>query len=290
MKSVKISVLVLVILALAVSMLAGCTPAANGGASLENQGTAESTDGVITLTLNGSGYAVSESGAVTANGNVLTIVKAGTYKISGTLDNAQLKVLVSKTEKVRLIFAGVSISNSISAPVYVESADKVTIELLKDTVNTLTDAKTYSFPDGSDKPNACIYSSEDLTIKGEGSLTVNANFNNGIGCKNDLKIESGNITVNAANNALKGNQSVLIEGGSIVLKGADGIKSDSIVEDEGVVQILGGTVDITASDDGIQAVTRVDISGDAAVTVNAADKDVNCSGTLNIVSSALTSK
>ena len=221
---------------------------------------------------------------------MLTIVKAGTYKISGTLDNAQLKVLVSKTEKVSLIFAGVSISNSVSAPLYIESADKVTIELLKDTVNTLTDAKTYSFPDGADKPNACIYSSEDLTIKGEGSLTVTANYNNGIGCKNDLKIESGNVTVTAANNALKGNQSVLIEGGNIVLKGADGIKSDSIVEGEGIVQILGGTVDITAGDDGIQSVTRVDISGDAAVTVNAADKDVNCDGTINIVSSALTSK
>ncbi len=244
----------------------------------------------IRLELKGSSYAVSQSGCVTVQGNVLSIVKGGTYEVFGTLTNGQLRVCVEKTEKVELIFAGVSITNSSSAPLYVDSADKVTIQLKAGTENTLTDALTYRFPEGEDKPNACLYSSEDLTIEGEGKLTVTANYNNGIGTKNDLKIKGGNIVVNAANNALKGNESVVISGGTLHLEGADGIKSDSLLEGEGWVEIVGGTVELVCSDDGIQAVSSVVIDTGAVVTVTAADKDVNCDGVSDIADGALISK
>ena len=248
------------------------------------------TPSSISIKFNGSGYSVSVKGVVSVSGNVLTITKAGTYILSGTLDNAQLRVAVEKTEKVTLILDGVSITNKVSAPLYIDSADKVSIELAENTTNTFTDAKTYYFPEGEDKPNACIYSSEDLTIKGDGALIVKAYYNNGIGSKNDLKIKSGNINVEAANNALKGNQSVTIEGGNITLKGSDGIKSDSTLEGEGVVDFIAGTVNITAGDDGIQAVTRVTVSADALVTVNAADKDINCEGIVDKQSGSFISK
>ena len=250
----------------------------------------EPVDPTVTITLNGSSYTVSKSGVVTADGNVLTITAGGVYKLVGTLDNAQIRIAVEKTEIVDLIFAGVSITNKTSAPLYIDSADKVSIELAAGTENFLSDAKTYIFPEGTDKPNACIYSSEDLTIKGEGALTVKAYYNNGIGTKNDLKIKGGNITVEAANNALKGNQSVKIEGGNLTIKGADGIKSDSLLEGEGIIEILGGTLNITAGDDGIQAVTNITIAEGASVTINAADKDVNSDGTTNIADGALISK
>lgn len=244
----------------------------------------------IKLELKGSSYAVSKSGCITVQGNVLTITKGGTYEVFGTLANGQLRIAVEKTEKVELIFAGVSITNNSSAPLYVESADKVSIELKAGTENTLTDALTYRFPAGEDKPNACLYSSEDLTIEGEGKLTVNAQYNNGIATKNDLKIKNGNITVTAANNALKGNQSVVISGGTLHLNGADGIKSDSQMENEGWIEFLGGNVEITCSDDGIQAVSYVLIKKEATVTVTAADKDVNCDGETDIAEGALISK
>ena len=298
MKLIKLIPCLILVLALAVSVI-GCVeepnpPAESSG--LSEQTPAESSDNtppesdVVTITLNGSGYTSSKSGVVSASGNVLTITAAGTYKITGTLDNAQLRVSVQKTEIVDLIFAGVSITNKTSAPLYIESADKVSIELEAGTENLFTDANTYIFPEGEDKPNACIYSSEDLTIKGEGSLTVNAYYNNGIGTKNDLKIKGGNITVTAANNALKGNQSVKIEGGNITLNGADGIKADSLIEGEGIIEILGGTVNIKAGDDGIQAATDITIAEGATVTVNAADKDVNSDGTTNIAEGSLISK
>lgn len=307
MRLIKLIPYLAIILALVLTMSVGCTPSTEGPA--ESSGLEEITpppaqssgdetpadpsvpeDPTVTITLTGSGYTSSKSGVVSASGNVLSIVKGGIYKVSGTLDNAQLRIAVEKTERVDLIFEGVSITNKTSAPLYIDSADKVSLELKAGTENTLTDAKTYIFPEGEDKPNACIYSSEDLTIKGEGTLTVNAYYNNGIGTKNDLKIKSGNVIVTAANNALKGNQSVTIEGGSVTLKGADGIKSDSLLEGEGIISILGGTVNITAGDDGIQAVTDITIAEGASVTVNAADKDINSDGTTNIAAGALISK
>jgi trk system potassium uptake protein TrkH len=72
--------------------------------------------------------------------------------------------------------------------------------------------------------------------------------------------------------------------------GGFGIKADSIVEGEGYIDILGGTVNITAGDDGIQAVTYINIAEGALVTVNAADKDVNCDGATSIAPGTLISK
>ena len=296
MKLIKLIPCLVLALALALTFV-GCDeeqplPAESSTPAEQSTPTPEEevVDDTVTIELTGSGYTASKSGVVSASGNVLTITAAGTYKITGTLDNAQLRISVEKTEMVDLIFAGVSITNKTNSPLYIESADKVSIELEAGTENVLTDAKTYILPEGEDKPNACIYSSEDLTIKGEGTLIVNANYNNGIGTKNDLKIKGGNITVNAANNALKGNQSVKIEGGNITLNGADGIKSDSLVEGEGIIEILGGTINIKAGDDGLQAVTDITIAEGASVTVNAADKDVNSDGTTNIAEGALISK
>lgn len=261
------------------------TPSADAPA-----GATDPEDPTVVISLAGTSYSVSRSGRVSAAGNVLTIQKPGTYRLTGTLDNGQIRVLVEKTERVDLILDGVSITNRSGAPLYVESADKASVTLAANSENVLTDASVYVFPEGEDKPNACLYSSEDLTIKGEGSLTVNAAYNNGIGSKNDLKILSGTITVNAVNNALKGNQSVKIEGGKLTLTGSDGIKSDSITEGEGIILISGGTVNITAGDDGLQAVTDVTVSAGAVVTVKAADNDVNCDGTTNIATGTLISK
>ncbi len=313
MKATGKAILLALLLSLSATCTAGCdllqtapgtdepptvtdVPAGTEGAPLGSESTEVTApsenpdDAVVRLELKGTDFAVSRSGCVSAQGNALTIVKGGKYEVSGSLTDGQLRVCVEKTEKVELTFAGLSITNSSSAPFYVESADKVTVILKEGTENTLTDALTYRFPEGKDKPNACIYSSEDLTIKGGGKLVVNANYNNGIASKNDLKIKGGDITVNAANNALKGKQSVVIQGGTLHLQGADGIKSDSTKENEGWVEIMGGTLELICSDDGIQAPLRVVIDASASVTVRAADKDINCDGMLDIAEGSLISK
>ena len=277
--------LVLLSLLLALSMLTACGDG-NGNTDTTASDTTEDVGSPsapeILITFNGTGYTASEAGVLSASGNVLTITKAGRYRLTGTLTNAQLRVDVAKTETVELVFDGINITNQSSAPIYVKSADKVKIELADGSENVLTDAKTYIFPEGGDKPNACLYSSEDITISGNGSLTINANYNNGIGSKNDIKIKSGKITVVAANNGIKGNQSVEIKGGTLYITAMDGIKSDSTLLGEGYVEISGGNVNINATDDGIQAFNRVTIVKGALVIVDANDNPINCDNATNI--------
>lgn len=214
-----------------------------------------------TITVDGLGVGV--------NGSIATITAAGTYEISGTLNDGQILVDVASTDLVTLVLAGADITSSTSAPIFITNADKVVITLAEGSQNTLTDGPTYISLDESGEPNAALFSKDDLTINGTGALTVNANFNNGIGSKDDLKITGGTITVNAVNDGIKGKDSVaILDGAIIVTAGADGVQSTNAVDvDRGYVAVEGGALNIIAGLDGVQAETNLLISG----------------GTLNIV-------
>lgn len=211
------------------------------------------------ITLNGDSIDLAGSGA-TVDGSKITITSAGIYTITGKLNDGQIIVNAGDNDKVKLILNGIDINCSNSAPIYVVNADKTVIDLKDGSNNTITDAKDYVFEDSSsEEPNSAIYSKDDLTISGEGSLTVNGNYNNGITSKDDLKITGGNITVTAVNHGIKGKDSVRIKDGDIkITAGGDGIKTDNIEETEkGYVYIASGTIDITTEQDGIQADTTV---------------------------------
>ncbi len=156
-----------------------------------------------TIQLNGDSIAVDGSGAM-ANGSTVTITTAGTYQISGTLNDGQIIVDNTDPENVTLIFAGVDIASQSSAPIYVANAEKVIITLAAGSESFVTDSTSYLALDESGEPNAAIFSKDDLTINGEGTLTVNANYNNGIASKDDLKITGGTIMVSAVDDGLKG--------------------------------------------------------------------------------------
>lgn len=239
-------------------------------------------DTAVTVTLN-SDTATASGDGVTVNGSDVTISKEGTYILSGTLTDGQIIVEVTKEEKVQLVLNGVDITCNDSAAIYVKSADKVSITLAKDTVNKVTDGLSYTFAEGEDEPNACIFSKDDLTINGEGTLQVTANYNNGIATKNDLKVISGTIDVTSVNNALKGKDSVAILNGNITIDTeGDGIKADNEEESgQGYVYIANGTFNIDAAEDGIQAITYITVKG-GDWTIDAGDKQVACKGEKNI--------
>ncbi len=247
-------------------------------------------EGEINITFESNSIAVDKAHeAVEINGSTVKIRAAGKYIFSGTLDDGAIIVDAPKTDIVDLVLAGVNITNSQSAPIYIMSCDKADIILADGSENFLTDAKNYKFENGEDKPNACLYSSEDIDFEGNGSLTVVGNFNNGIGSKNDIDIESGIITVRAVNNGIKGNDSVSIFGGQITIEGADdGIKSDNETEAEkGFVRIQGGEIFITADDDAIQAFSAVEVNGGSLIT-NAGGKAINCDGSITLAEGVLT--
>lgn len=189
------------------------------------------------------------------------ITKAGTYILSGTLEDGQVTVSIPAGETVFLILDGADISCSDDAAVCILNAGKTVITLAEGSVNSITDGKRTDAAES--EASGAVYSKDDLTINGTGTLTVTANYNHGIHCKNDLKIISGHITVNSANDALKGRDSVTVRSGTITLNaGGDGIQSNNADEaGKGYVIIEGGELDITAGSDGIQAETDLLVTG-----------------------------
>ena len=262
----------------------------NPGDNPQNPGTTAPTTVVLTFNGNQLSTSVQDTGIV-VEGGAFVITRGGSYELKGDLSNGQIKVAVPKTEQVELIFNNFTASCNTSAPLYVDSADKCTIVVAAGSVNTLTDATLYQFANpAEDKPNACIYSADDLTIKGEGTLNVNGNYNNGIGCKNDLRIKDCTLNVTGVNNILKGNDSVEIENATVKLSGGeDAIKSDTADRtDKGYILISAGSkVEINCIDDAIQATMSITVEAGCAVTGNCGGDALNCPGTINADEAAM---
>jgi len=220
------------------------------------------TDNVVMIML---GDEIIASGhGITIDGSRIAITSPGIYSISGTLDNGQIIVRVEDNEIVELVLNGANITCSNNSPIYINNADEAIITLAEGTQNYVTDGDSYILGDSTaDEPNAAIFSKDDLTINGNGSLTVNANYNNGIQSKDDLKITGGNITVNAVNDGIRGRDSITIKDGIITVNAtSDGMQSNNDTDPEkGYVTIESGTINITAGNDGIQAETSLLISG-----------------------------
>lgn len=234
------------------------------------------------ISLEGTTVTITGNGAEYENGRVV-ITKAGEYTISGTLDNGQIYVNATKSDRVYLILDNANINCASSAAIYIACADKTTIIANKGTVNKLTDGKSYKFDGAEDEPNACIYSADDMTIKGEGSLEVVGNYKNGISSKNDITIKELTLTVDAYNTAIRGKDSVEIESGKITIEANnDGLKATNANEPgKGYVLVTGGDIVINAGDDCIQGETDVTVSG-GTIKATAGGKQINCAGTTNI--------
>jgi hypothetical protein len=215
------------------------------------------------ITLKDNTITASGNGVVIA-GNTATITSAGVYSISGSLADGQIVVNTQSKETVRLVLNGVNITSSTSAPIYVQKAKKVVIQLADNTQNTISDAQNYVYAvAGSNEPNAAIFSKADLTIYGNGALTVSGNFNDGITSKDGLIIASGTITVSAVDDGIRGKDYLVVKDGSITVNvQGDGMKSDN-AEDatKGWISIAQGVVNISAGGDAINAQTDVLISG-----------------------------
>lgn len=221
------------------------------------------------IILDGTDIAVEGSGAK-AVGNVVTITSEGTYVVSGSLVNGQIAIAATSEDKVHIVLNGVSITNKTGAAIYASQCDKLILTLAEGTVNTLKDGgASFQYADeAKEEPNAALFSKDDLTINGTGSLTVTGGFKNGISSKDDLMVVNGSITVTAANHALVGKDSVAVLGGTLNLTaGNDGIQTNTTDDLAlGWVLLKGGALTISATHDGVQADTALEVSG-AAITI-----------------------
>lgn len=211
---------------------------------------------VVAITLNGDNISC-KSLNVNIDGSTITIQKAGTYLLSGTLTAGNIIVDSDDKENVRLIFNGVEISNSTTTPLYIKNAEKTIVTLVDGTENTLSDGENYILDDESNnEPNGTIFSKDDLVINGLGSLTINANYNHGIQSKNLLKIISGNIDIISNGDSIIGKDGVIVKEAVINIESQeDGIKATKVEENKGYIYLDNPEITIKAKKDGIQAVT-----------------------------------
>ena len=181
------------------------------------------------------------------------------YSVSGTL-KGNIVIDTGDSHKFDLELCNFSLVCDSINPITVISGDEVSIKAKKDTKNYIYDMRTAIDPTDQTLYSGAIHSAVDLEIGGKGELTVISENNNGIHSKDDLQVKNLTLFVACIDNALKGNDSVEIEGGSttLIASGGDGIKtSNSDVSSKGnqrgTIKIAGGTHTIYAACDGIDA-------------------------------------
>ena len=227
---------------------------------------------------------------VTVSDGVITITKAGNYKLTGTYEG-QIKVEAADSDMVRLILNNATITNSTGAAINVVEADEVVIYTASGTTNTVSDGSSYS-DTASGSPDAAIYSKSDLTLAGEGTLKVEGKYEESIHTTDGLVIASGTLEVSAANTGIKGKDYVDILDGTITVTATkDGIKATNDTDgNRGWVRLSGGTVNISAGDDGFKAERVLEISG-GTLNITQANEGIEAQyinildGTVNVTSS-----
>ncbi|MBQ7455519.1 MAG: carbohydrate-binding domain-containing protein [Clostridia bacterium] len=220
----------------------------------------------------------------------LTITEAGTYVLSGSMAGC-VTVSAPDDAKVQLVLRGVDISVPSGAAILVENADKVFVTLETGTVNTLS---SEAF-DENDPVDGVIFSHDDLTLNGKGTLKIES-AGHGIVGKDDLKICGGTYILNVEGRGLCGNDSVRVADGDIAItSGKDGVRAKN-EEDEtkGYVIVFGGKIAIVAGGGAANGETHTDDFGGSGgsgggwndrVSADSASstKGIKATGTLTIV-------
>ena len=222
------------------------------------------------------------SSGVSISGNIITITKEGTYVFSGALSEGQI-VVDADSAKVQLVLDNADITCASSAAIYVKNADKTFITLAEGSENILMNTAEYEAIDDNNI-DAVIFSKDDLTLNGKGTLTINSEYGHGIVSKDDLKLVGGICNITAKAHALSGKDSVRIAAGTYNLtSGKDGIHSENADDDEkGFVYIASGDFTIESTGDGIDAsyVVQIDdgdfdiTAGDGAENATKTHKDI----------------
>lgn len=229
------------------------------------------------------------------NGSDVIISEAGTYVLTGTLTNGSVIIDASSEDKVQLVLSGASISSETYAAIYVKQADKVFITTAEGSENRLSNGGSFTQRDDS-SVDGVIFSKDDLTVNGAGSLTIISPAGHGIVCKDELVITGGALSITASSHAIQANDSIAISDGSITIRcGKDGLHSENDEDDSlGTILITGGSISIEAADDAVHATSLLRIDGgefritaaegleaayilinDGDITISASDDGIN---------------
>ncbi len=222
----------------------------------------------VQITLNGDSASIRGNGAYFNDGS-LTIKNGGYYSVTGNLTNGSIVVDAYVSSKVWILLNGVSVNCEDNAALSIKKADKVFLTLAEGTENTFTSGETYSDEALKNNTDAAVWSKEDLTINGSGTLRVNGEYGHGIKCNDSLVITGGMISISCPQDGIHANDSISFTNADVSVEaGDDAVHCDTKIyfrdgtltaSDcyEGIeapmVEIAGGQIAIYPTDDGINA-------------------------------------
>ena len=207
----------------------------------------------VTIHLNGTS-ATASSNSVNISGSRVTITEEATYVISGELTDGMLIVNAPDTAKLQIVLNGANITSKTSAALYILEADKVFVTLAEGTNNALANGGSFTAIDDNNIDGA-LFSKQDLTLNGTGSLTITSPAGHGIVCKDDLVVTGGTYTIHSASHAVDANDSVRISAATFTIDaGKDAVHCENTEDAEkGFIYISSGTIQAEAEGDGIAA-------------------------------------
>ncbi len=230
----------------------------------------------IHITLSGTTVTSDSKEGIEVSGSTITITTEGVYVFSGNLTDGQIIVDADKdNDKVQIVLNGAYINTDSSSVIYVKSADKVFVTTAEGTDNTLV-ATGESVTDDDTSVDGTIFSKDDLVLNGLGTLNVESTYGNCVVSKDDLKITGGTINLTTPQkHGLESNDDLLIADGTITISDSkEGMEGGDVV-------IYGGTIDIQASDDGINALNSLTING-GVINIDADGDGLDSNGSFTV--------
>lgn len=188
------------------------------------------------------------------------ITAPGTYRLHGTSNDGGIYIH-DVAGAVTLVFDGVSLRSKNNYPaIFAEDCDALTIVLKDGTENYLYDTASNNGEKAALRVRSC-----NLTIKGKGTLNIEANSKYGISNTKELTIESGNINITSLEHAIFGQRGINIKGGKFTLNTQkSGLKSGDESDKDGAilgyVKISAGSLNMTCATNGINCYGLVEIN------------------------------
>ena len=288
---------IILALALALSLLAGC-------AADQKENTAAVSGTEIQFS-NGKITAASADG-VEIDGTDLTITDAGAYVLSGSCTDGSVTV-EKGVDGVTLVLNGLTLTSETTAPIVCGKGSEVTIEAAAGTENTLTDTESNNDETGNaDAENAVIKCKDgsQVMLCGAGTLNVQANGKNGI--KSGATTEDGEasltirgltLNINApVNDAVNAEAALDVESGTLTLSAGDDALHCDYALNIGAEGTDGPSVTVTSCNEGLEGAAVNVFSGSINIQstddcINAANADLSgYSYELNIFGGTITAR
>ena len=187
---------------------------------------------------------------------------------------------------MKLLLNGVSITRQGHAALYARSADKLILSTVSGSVNLLASAGNFVQVDDKNV-DAAVFACCDLTLNGEGILSLSCETGHGIVSKDDLKLKDGTVNVAAAKKGLEGKDSLGLEGGSLSVEaGTKGLVSGKD-DTAGSILISGGSVSVLSRDDAVHCSGTVTVEG-GTLLLSSGDDGVHADESLTVSGGSLT--